>query len=207
MRRLAYVVFVLCTLLFSGNILFAQFDTGGIVGLVKDSSGAAVQGAKMTLTDPATGSTATTVTNESGNYEFPNLRVGLYKVTAEKTGFSIAAAENVVVSISTRTRVDLGLAVGEVSQTVEVQGTTPLVESDTSGGLAVQFANWFLGCLLIYATLFAIGKIIFKEYFIGIAFAVAAIIAGALISWNLSRVGWKSAGLPKEESSLEHARA
>jgi hypothetical protein len=133
MRRLVcFVATLLFSFGFSENLLFAQFDTGSLGGLVKDASGSVVPGAKITLSDAAIGITVSTSTNEAGTYEFPNLRVGTYKVTAEKAGFSTAAAANVVVSISTRTRVDLNLAVGDVTQTVEVQGSTPLVESDTS---------------------------------------------------------------------------
>ena len=56
-----------------------------------------------------------------------------------------------------------------------------------SGGLAIQFANWALGCLLIYASLFGIGKIIFQEWTTGIVLIAIAVIAGIFISHNLSR--------------------
>lgn len=61
-----------------------------------------------------------------------------------------------------------------------------------SGGLAVQFANWILGCLLIYASLFGIGKLVFKEWVEGLLYLVTAVVAGVLISWNLSRIGLQS---------------
>jgi hypothetical protein len=57
--------------------------------------------------------------------------------------------------------------------------------------LGVQFANWILGCVLIYTTLFGIGKLIFKEWPMGAAFIVVAVIAGALISRNLSQTNWE----------------
>jgi len=60
------------------------------------------------------------------------------------------------------------------------------------GRLSSQFANWILGCLLIYGSLFGIGKIIFKEWLSGTLYLAVAISAALLISWNLSRVGWKS---------------
>lgn len=56
--------------------------------------------------------------------------------------------------------------------------------------LGMQFYNWILGCTLIYATLFGIGKLIFKEWIAGIAFVLLAVVAGALISLNLSRADW-----------------
>jgi SSS family solute:Na+ symporter len=56
--------------------------------------------------------------------------------------------------------------------------------------LGMQFYNWILGCTLIYATLFGIGKIIFKEWPAGLAFIAVAVVAGALISLNLARADW-----------------
>jgi len=56
--------------------------------------------------------------------------------------------------------------------------------------LFMQFINWLLGCVLIYASLFGIGKLIFKEWTTGIVCLVVALIAGALISRNLSRADW-----------------
>jgi hypothetical protein len=126
-----YAVFV-CALMLVPAALLAQFDSGSITGIAKDASGSAVPGAKITLADATTGINLTTTSNESGIYEFPNVRPGAYKLTAEKAGFSIASAENVVVSVATRTRVDLNLAVGELTQTVEVNASAPVVETDTS---------------------------------------------------------------------------
>ena len=59
-------------------------------------------------------------------------------------------------------------------------------------GLAAQLTNWLLGCALIYASLFGIGKLVFKEWLSGSICMVAAIVAALLISWNLSRTGWNS---------------
>ncbi len=56
--------------------------------------------------------------------------------------------------------------------------------------LGMQFYNWILGCVLIYATLFGIGKLIFKQWPAGLAYIAAAIVAGALISRNLAQANW-----------------
>jgi len=66
-----------------------------------------------------------------------------------------------------------------------------VVESHPEGGLTVQFANWILGCILIYASLFGIGAIIFKDWRSGALYMVAAIIAAVLISRNLANLDWK----------------
>ncbi len=71
-----------------------------------------------------------------------------------------------------------------------VAAVAGLAGRHAEGRLATQFLNWFLGCALIYGALFGIGKIIFKEWVSGLLYLVVAIIAGVLISWNLSRVGW-----------------
>src|SRR3954468_22476565 len=59
-----------------------------------------------------------------------------------------------------------------------------------SESLGMQFYNWILGCTLIYATLFGIGKIIFKEWSAGLTFISAAGVSGAPISLNLARADW-----------------
>ena len=75
-----------------------------------------------------------------------------------------------------------------------------LSESHAQGRLSLQFANWILGCALIYGSLFGIGKLIFKEWGAGLLYLLVAIVAGALISRNLSRGEMTAETLP-----LEHA--
>jgi Na+/proline symporter len=60
-----------------------------------------------------------------------------------------------------------------------------------SRGLWIQIGNWILGCVLIYSTLFGIGKLVMKEWLSAVVFIVAAIISGVLISRNLSRIDWR----------------
>src|SRR5215470_2465132 len=142
--RLRSLVISLSALIWSSSLAWGQFDTGSITGSVFDPSGNPVPAAKIKLINGATGVNVETVTNDTGIYELSNLRVGSYKMTAEKAGFSMATVDQVVVSIGTRTRQDVRLTVGEVTQTVDVVGETPLVESETSqrgqviGGDAVR---------------------------------------------------------------------
>jgi Na+/proline symporter len=67
-----------------------------------------------------------------------------------------------------------------------------LPRRNVSGGLAVQFANWFLGCVLIYAFLFGIGYLVFGEMLKAGGFLLAGVIVGALIMRNLQRASWQS---------------
>src|SRR4051812_4776825 len=98
----------------------AQFDTGSIVGAVRDVSGAVVQGATVTLTNAATGLSISKTSDADGNYEFFTVRPGIYLVTAEKAGFALALVENVQVQVAARLRVDLQMAVGQLTERVEV---------------------------------------------------------------------------------------
>ncbi|HEX6718202.1 MAG TPA: sodium:solute symporter family protein [Pyrinomonadaceae bacterium] len=75
-----------------------------------------------------------------------------------------------------------------------------LAESHAEGRVSLQLANWILGCALIYGTLFGIGKLIFKEWAAALLYLLIAIVAGVLITRNLSR-GETAA----ETLQLEHA--
>ena len=110
----------------------AQFETASVVGTVRDNSGAVVNEATVTLTNTATGVSQTRTTDASGGYEFVNVRVGTYLLTAEKQGFAVAVADNVQVAVGARQRVDLSLQVGQLSERVEVTAAVTHLETDTS---------------------------------------------------------------------------
>jgi hypothetical protein len=131
LRRFLLAIFCLST-------AHAQFDTSVVLGTVRDPSGNVIPAAKMTLLNTGTGIQATGSTNETGDYQFLNVRIGNYKVTAEKAGFSTASAENVNVTVNARQRVDLTLTVGQVTESVTVSANVSAVESDsTDRGLVV----------------------------------------------------------------------
>jgi hypothetical protein len=111
--------------------LWAQ-DRGTITGQVVDSTGAIVPSARVTLTNPATGQTTNVTTNEEGSYTFLSLTAGRYQVVAEKEGFRRAEATNVVVQVSTTTRLDINMQVGAVQETIQVESTAPLLQTDRS---------------------------------------------------------------------------
>jgi hypothetical protein len=132
MRTLLRFLFLAAICLFSSGIATAQFDNGSIVGTVHDATGAVVPGATITVTNSATGIVSTRRTNDTGDYEVPALRVGIYDVQITKEGFASASAPGVAVSIGARQRVDLTLAVGNTTTTVNVTDAARLVETDTS---------------------------------------------------------------------------
>jgi hypothetical protein len=129
-NRIRLILTTLITLL--PAVVAAQFETAAVVGTAKDRSGAIVSQAKVTLTNVDTGVSATTDTDAAGSFEFRNVRIGRYLVTAEKAGFSMAMADNVTVSIGARQRVDMTLGVGAVSETVNVSGAATMLDTDTS---------------------------------------------------------------------------
>ncbi|PYR94290.1 MAG: TonB-dependent receptor [Acidobacteria bacterium] len=110
----------------------AQFDAATVLGTVRDSSGAIVPGATVTLTNAGTGITASAVSDEHGNYQFLNVRIGTYSVRAELQGFSIAKTQDVDVTVNARLRVDLMLKVGDLGETVTVTGAAKLLETESS---------------------------------------------------------------------------
>ncbi|MCU1330425.1 MAG: hypothetical protein JWN34_5795, partial [Bryobacterales bacterium] len=113
------------------TLLHAQ-DRGTITGQVLDTSGAIVPAAKITLTNPANGQKTTVATDNSGSYTFLSLTAGRYNVLAEKDGFRRAEASNVVVQVSTTSRLDIQMQVGDVQQTIQVESSAPLLQTDRS---------------------------------------------------------------------------
>ena len=121
-----------CLVLLSATAAFAQFDTASVVGTVRDTSGAVVPGAKVTITNGETGISLVKTSTSEGNFEFTAVKPGRYVVTAEKTGFAIALVDNVQVQVAARLRVDLQMPLGQVTEKVEVTAAQPLLETDSS---------------------------------------------------------------------------
>src|SRR5713226_2680316 len=114
------------------SALVAQVDRGNIVGTVNDPSGANVQGAKVLITNLATDQSVEVATDSSGAYAANLLRVGTYRVTVERQGFKRAIEPNVEVGVNQVVRVNLTLQVGAVTESVEVTGAAPLLQTETS---------------------------------------------------------------------------
>lgn len=131
-RSVLLFLFAAACLLGAALPSFAQFDTATVVGTVKDNTGGVVPGATVTLTNLDTGVAIVRVTDENGSFEFITVRIGRYKVAAELQGFSTAVADNVQVTVGARQRVDLSLAPGQVSETVQVVGAVQVLETDSS---------------------------------------------------------------------------
>jgi hypothetical protein len=130
MRKRALLGAVLALLAMAGTA-GAQTATGQITGTVRDPSGAVVPGVTVTVHSDLTGLTRTATTNQSGTYSFPLLPTGPYAVSAELTGFSVAKESGIRLNVDQVARIDLTLAVGAATETIEVQARTALIETAT----------------------------------------------------------------------------
>jgi hypothetical protein len=110
----------------------AQFETGAVLGTVRDSSGGVLPGVSVTLLNVDTGISANRITDERGAFEFFTVRVGTYRINAELQGFVPREVPNVKVDVGARQRVDVELGVGGVSEAISVQAAAPLIETDSS---------------------------------------------------------------------------
>ncbi|MFB3825179.1 MAG: carboxypeptidase regulatory-like domain-containing protein [Bryobacteraceae bacterium] len=131
------ILFAACVLAFPCQTALAQGVTGAILGAVSDPSGARIAGAAVTATNTLTGETRTATANEAGDYLFPVLPVGQYRIEVERQGFKKFVREGIALSVNRNARVDAVLEIGEVSQEVKVVGDVPLVDTRTVqvGGL------------------------------------------------------------------------
>ncbi len=103
--------------------------TGRVNGIVTDQAGAVLPGARVKVTELQTNQSRSIVSNESGEFSFPILPVGEYRVETELTGFQKNITNNIKLTVHQTINLELALQVGEVSQTIEVTGSPTLVES------------------------------------------------------------------------------
>jgi len=129
--RTLYVLSLLVVL--SAGLAYSQTLNATLLGTVTDVSGAIVPGVKVSITEVNTNVSHTGQTNESGNYLFSNLPPGTYSVTVEAAGFKKETRTNLTVLVDTVTRSDIQLSPGAITETIEVTGAPPLLQTDTAG--------------------------------------------------------------------------
>lgn len=131
MRNAKGILLSLLALVCAFSATHAQAVKGSLLGTITDSNGAAASGATITITETRTNITLTTTTNEDGNYVFANIKDGVYRVEASRSGFKKVVRDNVDVDVNTTIRVDLTMEVGEVTETITVEAdVTPLLQTD-----------------------------------------------------------------------------
>src|ERR1035437_3333027 len=102
---------------------FAQFDSGQISGFVRDETEAMIPGAAVTATNEGNGEQRKINTNPNGYYIFPQLFVGKYTIGGEASGFKRFATTGIVVDSLAKVSTDATLAIGALSEQVEVQAS------------------------------------------------------------------------------------
>jgi hypothetical protein len=130
MRKWIGVVGTLILLL--AGVASAQVETGTIAGTVRDNTGAVVPKASVVVLNEDTGLTRNLVTDASGHYAAPGLNVGRYRVTARIEGFQTEVRAGLVLTVARQEQVDFALAIGSISQQVEVVGDAPLVDASSA---------------------------------------------------------------------------
>ncbi len=110
----------------------AQFDTATVLGSVRDASDAVIPGAVVTITNLEKGISTSRPTDGDGNFEFPGVSVGHYRITAQKQGFEKATVQDVAVTVNSRQRVDIKLPLASVGTEITVNAQPAVLETDSS---------------------------------------------------------------------------
>ncbi|MBZ5602081.1 MAG: carboxypeptidase regulatory-like domain-containing protein [Acidobacteriia bacterium] len=111
---------------------YAQFDAATVLGTVHDPSGSVISGSTVTLENLGTHIKAIATTDSAGNYQFSTVKIGRYRITAEASGFTMAVADSVDVTVNAHQRVDLLLQVSSAAQKVDVTAVVKLLQTDSS---------------------------------------------------------------------------
>jgi hypothetical protein len=122
---------------------YGQENTGSVQGTVKDTTGAAVAGAKVTLSGPTLVRSLETTSNSEGSYTFPKVPSGIYSVTVTQTGFKTVKSEDVTVVLGQAARVDVALSAGAVTESVIVTANSETIDV-TSSKVATNITDKFI---------------------------------------------------------------
>jgi Carboxypeptidase regulatory-like domain len=157
MRNLRSICVLLALLLLGPGSIYAQAVNATLLGTVTDVSGGVVPNAKVVATEMNTGVSRSTQTNESGNYSFPDMAPGQYQIAVEAQGFKKESRRGIELIVNSSTRIDVALQPGSVTETIEVTGAPPLLQTDRADTGAkietVQTASLPLGTNRNYQSL------------------------------------------------------
>ncbi len=123
---------LLIAMLMVAGVVYAQGTSATMTGTVIDSSQARLADVKLQLTNDDTGVVTTGETNSQGEFTFPLLIPGPYRLSATAPGFQTLTRTGMVLELGRVIRVDLAMQLGQVSEAIEVTSSAPLLESDTS---------------------------------------------------------------------------
>src|ERR1700692_3788844 len=134
LRLLCWVLgsVALIVMICGAHSALAQDVTATITGTVTDSSGGAIAGATVTAKSVERGETYTTTTGDSGLYRLSQLPVGHYELRVEKQGFQTSVYPAFELQLNQVGRIDVQMSVGQVSQTIEVNGAAPILKTEST---------------------------------------------------------------------------
>ncbi|HEY6389188.1 MAG TPA: carboxypeptidase-like regulatory domain-containing protein, partial [Candidatus Acidoferrum sp.] len=129
-------LFLLCVtllaLLSGSHAAWAQDVTATITGTITDPSGGPIVGATVTAHDTDRGTNWTSVTNEAGLYNIIHIPIGNYNLKVEAKGFQTSAFAAFTLVLNQTARIDAAMKMGAVTETVEVSGETPLLQTQST---------------------------------------------------------------------------
>src|SRR5260370_2034850 len=129
---LGFVVMGLVALLCGADAVWGQDVTATITGTVTDRSGAALAGVTVTAKEADRGTIWSAQTNEAGIFSLLRIPIGTYELKAEMKGFKTAVRPPVTLALNQTARVDFKMAMGQVTETVEVTSEAPLLQADSA---------------------------------------------------------------------------
>lgn len=132
MRRYVCLITALCLFILSSFPAAAQFETATVLGYVRDSSGAVILKATVTLINQEKQTRVSVKTDAKGAYQFTDVILGQYKISAQADGFDTSTTDVFPVQVNAHQRVDVTLRNGSVSEVVTVSGAAGLLETDNS---------------------------------------------------------------------------
>ena len=114
------------------TLAFAQATDGNLVGTITDPTGAVIPNASIQLLNAETGVGFTAKVDDSGNYRFNNIAVGLYTLRASAGGFTTATLKNIAIQLNKTTTANVSLEVGTVTTTLEVAEAPATIDTTTA---------------------------------------------------------------------------
>src|SRR4051812_10886687 len=139
--RFRNVVVSFSILILGALPVLAQETTGSIRGRIVDTQGLAVPGATVSVTGVQ--GTKSTVTDADGRFSVPFLTPGVYQVRAELPGFKAVEQGNVTVSLGQAVDLPIRMEVGGVTETIQVTGTSPIIDTSSTTTGAVLSSDMF----------------------------------------------------------------
>src|SRR6202790_4111768 len=129
-RMSSWLVLSLC--LICSTLMFGQSTGGRILGRVSDASGAVLANVKVTLTNDATGVSADTTTSGNGDYGFPQVSGGTYRIEFDLPGFKKSVQKGGNVDLNQAGALNAVLEIGQTKEVVEVTSEAPLVDTTST---------------------------------------------------------------------------